>query len=90
MFPVFSPPVLFNETIYILRGSGPISSSLSLPISFQYAGADIFKHTQRKRTLNPTQTDTYFHRVSQVCNLNMLCIFKTSLYSLWKDKYSLL
>ena len=48
-----APPFLWNETIH--RGSGPTSSGLSLPISFQVCKADIHKCTQRERTSKQTQ-----------------------------------
>ena len=55
-----------------------ISWGFCCPHHVDFAEADILKNTRHKCLINPTQ------------EYNILYIFKTSPYSLWKDKYNVL
>ena len=79
LFPPLLSSLMKPLTGHRHRGSDPVSSGLSLSMSFQFCRANIFKHTLLKRTPKPTQRESWLY--------NMLYIFKTCRYSLWKDKY---
>ena len=78
-------PVLYKETIVRDSHGGPISSGLSLPISFWFCKfAEAYVLNINVFLSRPKQTPIF-------CWLyNMLYVFKTSLYSFGKDKYNLL